>query len=429
MQIKITKSKIYEYLCALAGILSMNPYFLWPSFARGFFVYSTYVLYIISISYLIRSSVRFRLSKSNVFIGILFLMMYTHIYVFGAVGTSLPTLISGLLAYFNLFLLTTSKRSVRKSVFEKFVILFIISLIPGLIYYIFEKIGISLSIGTLQSENQIAYSNSVEFLGQSGYYKLYVGAVMRVSSNTRFSGIYDEAGLVGTVSALLLIARKFEIKKDRKCRWLLLFNIISFSLAGYLLIAIYFFIKWMRKGQWKLCVGIIMGLAVLYSLLNLQTNNVLINNLQNRFEITTTGISLINNRETSVFEEGYQEFTNASIYRKIMGYGRGASNENRYMRGSSSYKCLLYDYGYWGFFLMIFIITYGYFKKERGKKIDVWELVPFYLVFLISIYQRPAIMYMYYFIILFGGKEFIYSYNMISDSRERRLIMNPSSKS
>ena len=415
MQIKITKNKVYGYLCAFAGILSMNPYFLWPSFAGGVLVYFTYILYIISISYLIKSSARFRLSKSNFLIGVLFLIMYTHIYVLGATGISAQTLISGLLAYVNLFLLATSEGSVRKSIFEKFVILFIISLIPGLIYYILETIGISLSIGTLQSQNQLAYANSAEFMGNSGYYKLYIGAVMRVSANTRFSGIYDEAGLVGTVSALLLIARKFEIKKDKKCRWLLLFNIISFSLAGYLLIAIYFFVKWIRKGQWKLCVGIIAGIAVLYGFLNMHTSNTLINNLQSRIEITTTGISLINNRETSVFEKGYQEFTNASLYRRIMGYGRGASSQNRYMSGSSSYKCVVYDYGYWGFFLMMLIITYCYFRQERGKKVDVWELISFYAVFLVSIYQRPAIMYAYYFIILYGGKEYLYSYNKTND--------------
>ena len=249
MQIKIAKNNLYGYLCAFAGILSMNSYFLWPSFAGGVLAYFAYIvyalsiiLYIVSISYLIRSSAYFKLSKRNLLIGALFLIMYIHIYVLGATGVSAQTLISGLLAYINLFLLATCEESVRKNVFEKFVVLFIVSLIPGLVYYILETIGISLSIGTLQSQNQLVYANSAEFMGNSGYYKLYIGAVMRVSANTRFSGIYDEAGLVGTVSALLLIARKFEIKKDKKCRWLFLFNIISFSLAGYSLIAIYFFI-------------------------------------------------------------------------------------------------------------------------------------------------------------------------------------------
>ena len=418
MQIKIAKNNLYGYLCAFAGILSMNPYFLWPSFAGGVLAYFAYIvyalsiiLYIVSISYLIRSSAYFKLSKRNLLIGALFLIMYIHIYVLGATGVSAQTLISGLLAYINLFLLATCEESVRKNVFEKFVVLFIVSLIPGLVYYILETIGISLSIGTLQSQNQLVYANSAEFMGNSGYYKLYIGAVMRVSANTRFSGIYDEAGLVGTVSALLLIARKFEIKKDKKCRWLFLFNIISFSLAGYSLIAIYFFIRWIHKEQWKLCAGIIACIVALYGFLNMHTSNTLINNLQSRIEITSTGISLVNNRESSVFDIGYQEFTNASLYRKIMGYGRGASSQNRYMNGSSSYKCVIYDYGYWGFFLMILIITYCYFRQESGRKVDAWDLISFYTVFLISIYQRPAIMYAYYFIILYGGKEYLCSYN------------------
>lgn len=414
MQIKITRNKFYEYLCAFAGILSMNPYFLWPSFANGILVYLTYVLYAVSIFYLIRSSAHFKLSKGNFIVGVLFLIMYMHIYVLGAKELAVQTLISGLLGYINLFLLMICQENTKKSIFEKFVILFIISLIPGLIYYILEKIGISLSIGILQSENQLVYSNSAEFMGDSGYYKLYIGAVMRVNSNTRFSGIYDEAGLVGTVTALLLVARKFNIKKDKKCRWLLLFNIISFSLAGYLLVAIYFFIKWLRKGQWKLCVGILVGIIGVYGFLNMRTSNILINNLQSRIKVTTTGISLVNNRETSLFEKGYEEFTQASLYRRIMGYGRGASTQNKYMNGSSSYKCIVYDYGYGGFFLMILTITLCYFRGLARRNGDISELITLYVVFMISIYQRPAIMYAYYFIILYGGKEYLCSCDKVN---------------
>lgn len=418
VQFKVKTNEFYGYICALAGIFSMNPYFLWPSFCGGIFVYITYILYAISISYILRSTARFKLTKSNFLIAILFFVMYVHIYILGANSIAIQNMVSGLLAYANMFLLTTCTDSIKRNIFEKFVTLFIISLVPGLIYYILENIGVSLSIGSLQSQNQITYANAAEFMGDTGYYKLYIGAVMRVSTNTRFSGIYDEAGLVGTVSALLLVARKFEIRKDKKCRWLLFFSIISFSLASYLLIIIYLFLKWIYRGQWKIIVSIFIGAFVLYGLLNIHTNNVLINNLQDRIQITTTGISLINNRESSLFEKGYEKFTSASISRRILGYGRGASSENPYMNGSSSYKCVVYDYGYFGFGLMMLIIVYCYFRCTIKKGKNDWNLVTLFLIFLISIYQRPAIMYAYYFIILYGGKDYLCFYNTM-DNRKK----------
>ena len=408
MVLKISKNKIGYWCCALSGILSMNPFFVWNSFLGGSLKYLTYSSYLLSILYLMsmRKEIT-RIKIKNLVGGILFgiLFLFTYFHSMSPVG--FKTIFGALLAYLNMFIFATSSIDIKKEVFERFTMLFIASLIPGLIYYFLELIGVSLSIGAINSQNQLLYTNSAESSGVVGYYKLYIGAVMRINSNIRFSGIYDEAGLVGTVSALLLVARKFNLKEDHKCKWLVLLNFISFSFAGYVIIIIYFFLKWLKKGKWKLIIGSIVGIFIFYILMNIQTDNALLLSIKDRFEITNKGISLINNRETSTFEIGYSTFKNSSIGRKLFGFGYGASSQDKYLLGSSSYKLTIFDYGYIGFAFRIYILLYFYSKRAILNCLKYWDKFVLFLIFIISIYQRPAVFYAYYFIILFGGYAYI----------------------
>ena len=227
-----------------------------------------------------------------------------------------------------------------------------------------------------------------------------------MNSNTRFSGIYDEAGMVGTLSALMLAARKFDLRKDVKCRWLLLYLLMSFSLAGYLLAFLYLFIKWIKIGQWKICVGIVLGLICLNIFINTSFENPMIKKIQNRIQITQEGINIVNNRQTSTFEKGYSEFLEAPLKTKLFGFGMGASSSNGYLVGSSTYKLIIYDYGYFGFALRIAIILLLFKRVVIIYPLRHWNSFALLFIFMVSIYQRPGIYFAYYFIVLFGGCSF-----------------------
>lgn len=408
MKIRFRKKNLGYWICAISGVLSMNPYFVWDTFLNGTLTYFVYIFYVLSIYYIISSKAFIGLKSIKAFFGsILVGALYLYIYVFSYNDTGITAIIGGALAYVNLMFLASCRTEIQREIFERFVTLFIISLVPGAIYYALELLGISLSIGKILSPNQINYGLSTESNGLTGYYKLYIGAVLRVSSNTRFSGIYDEAGLVGTASALLLTARKFDLKHDKKSRWLLFFSILSLSFAGYLLIVMYLFLNWLNKGKWKLCIGIVAGVIGFNLLVNSNTDNFFINGLQQRFEMTETGVAVVNNRETSKFEIGYREFENASLKTKLFGFGRGAASQNKYINGSSSYKMTIYDYGYIGFGLMILLILYFYKGISIRNWRKYWTQTVLLLLFLVSIYQRPAVFYAFYFIILYGGRAFL----------------------
>lgn len=410
MDFKISKRKIKVAICALAGILSMNPYFVWNTFSNGRFTYAVYIVYAFSIFAMLESTKSKRYMTARKFVGILLLMLvYGFAYLHSSEEIGIKTLIAGFLLFLNLMLYILIDEKLQKEIFKTFVFLFVVSMIPGLIYYILELFGVSLSIGTLYSLNQLNYANSVDYqsVGSIGYYKHYLGAVMRVNNNTRFAGMYDEAGLIGTVSALCLAARKFELKRNTINKWLLIFLILSFSLAGYLLAILYFFIKRIRRKQWKLCFGIIALVVGFFIFMNIKTDISAINTLQNRFQITEAGMSIINNRETSEYLSGYSEFLNSPLSTKIFGFGRGASVLNVYMNGSSTYKNIIYNYGYLGFGLMVFTILYLYKKFSLRKIGNHWDSVILLVLFCVSMYQRPSVFYPYYFIVLYGGYAYL----------------------
>lgn len=427
MKAKINKKNIGYFICALAGIFSMNPYFVWPTFLNGILTYCTYLLYVVSALYLFfYCSPRHGIRKKSIWGSVLLIIIFVCCYFNNSGDIGLRTLTGACLAYFFLFCLFTRDKDTLQQIYKYFVILFIISVLPGIFYYLLELFGISLSVGTIQSSNQLAYSNSAEYTGGIiGSYKLYIGAVMRVDSNTRMSGIFDEPGLVGTVSALLLCSRGLKLKKDIQSALLLLILLFSFSFAGYLLFILYVVAYLLKNGRWKLCLFILCILIGFIVLINVDLSNTPLAGIQRRFQFTESGIMLINNRQTSTFERGYEAFKNAGFFTKMFGFGYGASSKNPYLIGSSTYKLSIYNTGYFTFFCEIMFFCFGAFETMRKKSVfDNWDKICLLLLFLISIYQRPSVFYAYYFIILFGGIAYIDSSFPSIQWKEHKNITN-----
>lgn len=423
LSLRISKSKFENYICAAAGIFSMNPYFVWPTFMNGSLAYCVYVLYLISAYIMINRGIKLR--KSNLLGSLLLCQVFAVTYLHSYTDSGIKTLLGGVSLYLYLICFCNTDSENQRQIFVAFTKLFVVSLIPGLVYYILESFGVSLAIGQIYSQNQLDYLDSAEYLatGNTGYYKLYIGAVLRVNVNTRFSGIYDEAGLVGTVAALCLAGNQMDIKNNRWCRWLLLFVVISFSLAAYILVVVYFIVSFIRRKQWKLLAAVAFTALGLYILMTIETQNTLIQTLQSRFQIVNGMITIVNNRTTSNFDVGYSELLNGTFAKKMFGFGRGASVLNKYMNGSSSYKNYIYNYGFVGFGIMIFTIIYLYRRYLKRLWKYFWPQFTLFVLFMVSIYQRPNIYMPYYFILLFGGAAYLYK-KQISGEEESKNAGN-----
>ena len=87
----------------------------------------------------------------------------------------------------------------------------------------------------------------------------------------------------------------------------------------------------------------------------------------------------------------------------LFGYGNGYLSSIGYSSGASTYKTEIINYGILGF-LIIYGLPIFAANKRAQKKRTAFALI---ICFTISIYQRPFIYSLVYFVVLFGGIEYI----------------------
>lgn len=401
----ISDSK-YLWLFAIVGILSMNPYFMWDTFMNGVFNYVFYALSVMVLLYpVINKKIKLNIVILPVAFGtfaLMFLRRFLSLENFSAMKT-----ITTVLRYGVLFLFICLERQKRIFILKKFTFLFIISLFPGAIYFLLDQVGIDLSISKIYSENQLIYQNSIEYAVNSApdYYKLFIGGVVRISSNTRFSGIYDEAGLVGTVCALLLITRSNKpYLKDKTSLFLIGFLFLTFSLAGYLIFFSFLLIREFNKSKTNFLIMTVSLLLIFAIIYNVDIDIGFVKNIKSRIVFENGIFKIILNRQTSKFEIGFRQFAYSNPFIQLFGLGAGSSILNPYINGSSHIKILIYDYGYFGF---VFIITSIFVMYVIRLKSFNFYTVSLLFFFYLSMIQRPSIYYLYYFIILYGGSDFL----------------------
>lgn len=176
-------------------------------------------------------------------------------------------------------------------------------------------------------------------------------SVNLLGANFRFMGMFDEPGVVGTISAVLLIISRFDFKQKRNIV-ILISGIFSFSLFFYLICFISIIVQSPLKV--KIVVVLFIG-AILFLLRDNEVVNTLI---FSRFTMENDFISFVDNRNTTLFNDAYEQFKQSSAYWTGMGVGTAM----RVGEGGSSYKMLVMDYGM--VFFGVYIISY-YFLVFR----------------------------------------------------------------
>ena len=301
----------------------------------------------------------------------------------GAKYTSLPQL-SDLRLLLCVSVLLVLKDKYKQIAFEYMLKVFAIFVLPSLIYYLLEIVGISLPNSVLRSDHAGKVSAGM-------YYSHYpFGLILRNPFGLdRLCGIFDEAGFVGTISALLFAGGYGRVKKG----WLFLLfieGIMSFSLAFYLLIVVFVIARSFIKGAIRFASVMLVLLIALVLFVNIDFQNEYIASIQDRLDFSSAFL-FEDNRTSSTFDEEYAAFWRKGGYPMYMGYGTGAYNENPRMYGSYSFKCLFYDYG-----LVGALLYFSFFVSAAFAFRLTFRKIPFLVVFLASIYQRPYVFTMQY---------------------------------
>lgn len=352
----ISKLNIFALIFSVLLFIVMKPYFIWDYELLDKF--SVFLIILIA-SFNIR-----RLSISDMFIIPLFVIYIIYL----SYSNSLTFF--GYLANFSLILILLIRKDKSLLFLKYFKTLFCLTLLLSLFIYIlivFLNLNIPyksippLNPGKLSDYSQYPFLVSNRPLGISNL-------------NIRFSGMFDEPGVIGSLAVIFLVADRFNLKTKQNII-LLISGLLSFSLYFYISILVYFIYLVSTKYR----ILIIFLCFLLYSItIKIEALNTLV---WNRITIEDGSITG-DNRSNDALDIIYQNFINSDDFL----WGKGIEYALYHADGASSYKIFLLAYG------MIFCIVaflaftlYAYFNINKFKNV-----LMFLFLFVSMFYQRPG---------------------------------------
>ena len=363
----LRKKNIIDWLLAILCFMLFQPFFLWGNIIVYYIIYLLILVLLLSI-WPIR---RLNISNVNLFLILLYLYI-ASCYVIKPGGFILLILIYTI-GFASLLLVDKLRLS---SIFRKFTYVFLIFMIPAAVEYILVTyLGINTPSKTIMGNLSNPHENST-------YYRhlFYVSEVFLNQGNniTRFYGVFDEPGVVGTICMVILFANKFNLHD--KCNIIvLILGLMSLSLFFIVSIVAYCMILGNNKLR---IVFIIIGLIFCSLLFK---NEFVSSYLVNRI-IANNG-NLMIQRENYDFVDFYN---NMSLFNLLFGTSHVPSF-------STTYKYMFVMCGIVPIFTFILLL----FIKARNtlyysKDILVYILIP---IFVLS--QRPFInSFCYLFLII-----------------------------
>lgn len=373
---------VLSFLLGFGAFLSLSPFFLWGTGLYKFFAVPVFVM---SIAYYAWVN---NIAFNNFCLAFLFIFLVL-IFNFSS---------NGFVLYFNssfilivAFLLMSDEGKYR--IYVIFYRLFALSLIPGIFIFILNSLGFYLPWEPLQPISETRHEAGV-------YYRNYGGSLALsteiystgIGEVYRFTSIYDEPGVVGTVAALLLLANRFNLSSVSS-KVILISGVISFSLAFYILVFVYLLIR-NPLFLIKLLVPFFVMLLVFFNELN---NIELIDKFFfNRIKNLLVDPESVDNRVDLCFANEFSSF----VQTDSLIIGNGAWAHTFLGCDVSSYLIIFYNHGFLGFGLIVLFYLF-YLLILIGKlnfKVFLY-LTPFILTFVLALYQRPDFFAMWIIVI------------------------------
>lgn len=261
----------------------------------------------------------------------------------------------------------------------------IFSLVTGLsliVYIAVVIVGVSLPNQMIPPLNDI----------KKGTYYLYPFLVTyydKFFTSPRFYCLFDEPGVMGTFSAIILVVERFNLR-DWKNIIILLGGIFSLSFFFFIICGVYLFFL----GSWK--VKTVSAIVVVISAIALKDNEIVEEKVFSRF-VVEDGELAGDNRLNSTFDNYYKNFKKSPYYL----WGLGGDKGTEINEGGSSYKQVIVSNGLIWFVFYIFawgLLMIGSVKGIRSS-------FPVLLCILGTLYQRPdvhMISYAFLFLVLIG---------------------------
>lgn len=326
----------------------------------------------------------------------------------GSVEISVGTVVTAILCMAFILM----KDDERARIFRIFIIIFAITLIPGMIVSCFNLLNISLPSTILQSAESIKVQSNLQY--RQTFFSVILENPWWGAGYRKLCGIYDEPGRVGTIAGMLLPALplKSKLKLDKGISYsIILGGLMSLSLAFYVLLALFIFIKLLERKKmtmkkwliWLMFLCGTMGIFYVFA----TTNEYFQNQIIRRFTLQT--IITDNNRVSDAFESIYRPFLSSPDV------WLGVGNGNTVIKtvDAAGYQIIVYTFGIVGFSLICLWVCFmgiTFSKKNRNALL-------MFVFFMLSFYQRGWIFPFYHILILCGGISFIKEMAVSSNSK------------
>ncbi|MDE5678734.1 hypothetical protein [Phocaeicola sp.] len=205
-------------------------------------------------------------------------------------------------------------------------------------------------------------------------YLLFV--TMATANTFRFYSMFDEPGVLGTLSAFVLFANRYDFKQINNLI-ILIGAFFSFSLAFYILTFIGYLFQSVQNIR-KILLSIFSVLLVVFA-----AYSTLKDNLAFQYSvierISSGGVDNLDNRTGDQASRFYDSFI--STPEALMGIGYDKMM-NKKLKEGQSYKLFIIEYG----LLSIVCLLISYYVLAGRKNMYIYVLC---LIFILSFLQRP----------------------------------------
>lgn len=210
----------------------------------------------------------------------------------------------------------------------------------------------------------------------------------------RFSGPFDEPGVVGSLTALFLSIDKFSLSKNEN-KVLFIGGLISFSLVFYIIFFLYFIVNMFFNFKRSILFTLLFTVFFYWVYIKSNIGNYFYKLIFERLKYKNGDFSG-NNRNSELLNIQFESWLNTTDI-NVLFFGEKIVN----LDGSSSLKQVLISsglFGLTGIFCVLYILG---FKRYAGK-LDV-HLIIFVIIFFLFIYQRPDFTSIYVYVIFSAG--------------------------
>ncbi len=259
-------------------------------------------------------------------------------------------------------------------------------------YVIYQLTGIGLVLGSVTRET--VTEREIPFL------QLPLNLIDQYNSLSRFSGLAEEPGLIGTLCGFLLFYTDYAGKNRFQFYVMLVSGILTMSLAFFVILAFFLLtrIKTVKSTIITVIVGVILSAGLFYFFQE-EVETFLIE------RIAENTLESIDNRSSVTFDYYFKKsiksgqivfgtggYIPEDVFSRISGGG--------YSKGIAGAKKWIYQYGLFCF-VIILIAYYKIYKMRKGAKLNYEDII-FLIAFWLSFYQRETILESYTFLVYMG---------------------------